>query len=235
MYIGCSYKVVMTLYTYRVPKVRRVLVIVLPLSIEVLLLFLIILLLPPSLFFLLLFVLIFLTLFISVRASTKEVFFFEPLLCLLCSFLLSFEYFLLLFKEFIQEIPIISLIRIILLAVARSMVRVLTLSFLMITATTAPLIGILIGKRITLSSRVITLSVIQTCRVVLLLFLLIAQNIVSSSNLLEFVRGLALVFVRVILLSQLVEASLDVFLRGRGRHPQYLVVVFVHIEVGRLH
>lgn len=234
MYIGCSYNVT-TLYTYRVPKVRRVLVIVLPLSIEVLLLFLIILLLPPSLLFLLLFVLIFLTLFISVRASTKEVFFFEPLLCLLCSFLLSFEYFLLFFKEFIQEIPIISLIRIILLAVTRSMVRVLTLSFLTIAVSTAPLIGILIGKRITLSSIVITLSVIQTCRVILLLFLLIAENIVGSSNLLKFVRGLALVFVWVVLLRQLVEASLDVFLGGRRRHPQYLVVVFVHIEVGRLH
>ena len=76
---------------------------------------------------------------------------------------------------------------------------------------------------------------IHSCTVILRLLILIAENVISGRDLLELLRGLPLILVRVILLCQLVIRYLYILLRWWGRHTQYLVIVLGHVEVRRLH
>lgn len=178
---------------------------------------------------------------------------------------LSPKFFLLFLVEFIQKIFIPSIERIKLSSILSPIVRIpssfLPLRWLLILTLLVLLLLILLSMLLLLSGilrllsegasiiwvpilppaktpsclLLLTLLTVCTHTVILWLLVLMPQDIICGSDFLELVRCFSLVFVRVVLLRQLVVGRFDVFLVGWGRHSQYFVVVFARIEVWRLH
>jgi len=86
------------------------------------------------------------------------------------------------------------------------------------TSILLPLIPIEAPSFLLLLLRILRLLAVCAHTVILALSIFIAKDIVGGSDVLEFVGGLPLSFVRVILLSQLIVGRLDVFFAGWGRH-----------------
>ena len=86
------------------------------------------------------------------------------------------------------------------------------------TSILLPLITIEAPSFLLLLLRILRLLTVCAHTVILALSIFIAKDIVGGSDVLEFVGGLPLRFVRVILLSQLIVGRLDVFFTGWGRH-----------------
>ncbi len=180
-----------------------------------------------------------------------------PLLSSLFLFIhLSPKFLLLFFVEFIQKIFIPAIERIKLSPILSPIIRIpssflplrwlfiLTLLLLLsILLLLLPRVLWLLSERASIigvpipteppSPCLLLLALLTVCThaVILRLLLLIPEDIVSSSDFLELIRGLPLVFVWVVLLCEFVIGRFDVFLGGWGRHSQYFVVVFVRVEV----
>ena len=178
---------------------------------------------------------------------------------------LSLKFFLLSLVEFIQKIFIPTIERIKLSPILSPIVSIppsfLPLWWLLILTLLVLLLLVLLSMLLLLSrilrllsewasiiwvpilppseapSRLLLLALLTICTHAIILWLLffIPQDIICSSDFLEFFRCFSLVFVWVVLLGQFVVGWFDVFLVGWGRDSQYFVVVFVWVEVWRLH